>query len=117
VALAQPSPIRIHSVKTVTEGQRERERENEQWLEASWRSYLDRGVIRRGLSGGLCWPGWTAWRRKEGHRTCPALTGDGIREGREADGQTEIESRRAGSDGEGEQERVSDGNAERKIDG
>lgn len=58
-----------------------------------------------------------AWRRKEGHHTCPALTGDGIRGGREGDRQTEIENRHAGSDGEGEQERVSEGMAERKIDG
>lgn len=75
MALAKPSPIRIYSIKTVTEGQRARDI---QWLEASWRSYLDRGVIRRGLRGGLYWSGWMAWRRKKGHHTCPALTEDGI---------------------------------------
>lgn len=49
MALAKPSPIRIYSIKTVTEGQRAR---GIQWLEVSWRSYLDRGVIRRGLREG-----------------------------------------------------------------
>lgn len=57
-----------------------------------------------------------AWRRKESHHTCPALTEDGIKEGR-GGGQTEIESRHGGRDNEGEQERVNEGMAERKIDG
>lgn len=55
-----------------------------------------------------------AWRRKESHHTCPALTEDGIRVG---GGQTEIESGHGGRDNEGEQERVNEGMAERKIDG
>lgn len=58
-----------------------------------------------------------AWRRKEGHHTCPALTEDGIREGSREDRQTEIENRHRGSDSEGEQERVNEGMAGRKIDG
>lgn len=50
MALAKPPPIRILFIKTVIEGQRARD---VQWLEASWRSYLDRRVIRRGLREGL----------------------------------------------------------------
>lgn len=58
-----------------------------------------------------------AWRRKESHHTCPALTEDGIRVGGAGGGQTEIESRHGGGDNEGEQERVNEGMAQRKIDG
>lgn len=58
-----------------------------------------------------------AWRRKKSHHTCPALTEDGIKERKGGGRQTEIESRHGGRDNEGEQERVNEGMAERKIDG
>lgn len=80
MALAKPPPIRILFIETVIEGQRARD---VQWLEASWRSYLDRRVIRRGLRGGLLvWLDDTQEEEGPSHMSsldCLVLKGEGGR--------------------------------------